>query len=318
MMKYRIGSFNVKKLSFSTQDEDLPEINTVQSKRDYLTIAKIIRDNFDIVALQEVKTDNVLKIMFPLSSGWEFRWQLSSSKVGKSDEGYAFAWNKNKIRLVTEPDIWKQYRQDPVLGNNGLLRQPFYARFTPSGTLTGGPFCEFRLINTHIRFSPKINQELDYSDTELRKQEFDILVRQILSRLDARRYGNFMPAYTFLLGDYNLNLDTAQVAKNGIPSYLIVMDGTVSKCFLTVQNSLTTLSHKKTIDPASGESKIVFDGFANNYDHFTYNRSLVETRGLNLQASAINTVSLYRNGDFEKHWREISDHIPIVLEIGFE
>lgn len=305
-MSYIIGSFNLRRLSYSTKDEELGDDKS--ARRDYAEIGRIIREQFDVVALQEVLTENVLQLVFPSVSGWTYRWKQTRSKQDESGEGYAFAWNTRKLRLEAEPEIWIQHQQDPVLGPNGLLRYPFYGRFTPCDTLVGGPFCEFRLINTHIRFNPKENRQLPASTVELRQREFKVLTEQILYRLtDERRYGNNKAAYTFLMGDYNLNLTSAPRVEPFVYVY--------EKKLLTVQDTPTTIRSYKETDPSTGEQTVRFDGYANNYDHFTYDQGYFESRGIRLETRAVDTVSLYRNGDFEKHWREISDHIPIALEV---
>ena len=303
--KYVIGSFNVRDLSYSTKDEDIGDDKSV--RRDYEGIGKIIRDHFDIVALQEVNNENVLKHVFPACSGWEYRWEQAKSKGADSDEGYAFAWNARKLRPEAEPHIWIQHQQDPVLGENGILRYPYYGRFTPSGTPNGGPFCELRLINAHLRWKPKGNARLPASDQELRIRELNVLTKQVLDRLMDRRYGNNKAAYTLLLGDYNLCLKKSP----RVAQFISVNE----KTFVTVQETPTTLKRHQETDPKTGEKKQVFDGFANDYDHFTYEQNFYESRGIKLEAKAIDSVTQYKNGDFEKHWREISDHIPAALEL---
>lgn len=309
-MSYKIGSFNLRKLSFSTNAGDGKSVT-----RDYSTIGKIIRDNFDIVALQEVMNDNVLKILFPPSNtlGWQCSW------IPSGDEGYAFAWNPRRIRAISEPEVWKQYKPDPMLGKSGLLRPPYYGRFTPSGTISRGPFFEFRLINVHIRYDPpKANEQLSASSHELRKAEFRTLTEQILRRIEDKRYGNNMPAYTFLLGDYNLNLKESNAKSPYVQEFVYIEDSRNRKKFITVQKKLTTLSSNKRVDPKTGTEETVFEGYANNYDHFTYDEIFFDERGIRLNSDALDTVSLYCGGDFEKYWREISDHIPIILEVNLK
>lgn len=312
-MGYRIGSFNVKKLSYATKDDAIGDGTSV--RRDYNAIGAIIRENFDVVALQEVLNENVLKLLFPSYAGWLYRWEQSRSKTEDSDEGYAFAWNANRLRLVTEPALWMQYRQDDALGKNGILRHPYYGRFTPSGTITGGPFCEFRLLNVHIRWKPAINSLLDVKTAELRRREFLVLTEQILNRVEDKRYGNNMPAYTLLLGDYNLNLQRPGNPSPYIQDFILVEDAGKQKKFITTQDKLTTLSMKRLKDSTNGTDQLVFNGYANNYDHFTYNETYFDSSGLKADTDTIDTVTLYRNGDFERHYREISDHIPIIINI---
>ena len=311
-MGYRIGSFNVKKLSYATKDEDLND--NVSAKREYDVIGSIIKENFSIVALQEVLNENVIK-MLGLPSHWKYEWSRSYSKISDSEEGYAFAWDTRRIQSISDPHIWGQYSKDPSLGRYGLLRQPFYARFKAIG-----PNCEFRLINTHIRFSPKkANEDLvDIKAFEARRREFDILSKQILNKIEDKRYGNYMPAYTMLLGDYNLNLNTSSVTKNCLKEdFFVIQDGNCNKKIVTVQDKLTTLKYKK-IDQGTGQNCYEFDGYASNYDHFTYNETYFNESGLEVKTDIIDTVSRYSNNDFERHYRKISDHIPIMMEINLK
>lgn len=315
-MGYKIGSFNVKKLSFATVDEK--DEDRQSATRNYGAISTIIRENFDIVALQEVMNENILKIIFPSILGWEYRWMQSRSKSDDSNEGYAFAWNTKKIRLTSEPDLWIQYKRDPILGQAGLLRHPFYGRFTPSGTLCGGPFFEFRLINTHIRFKPSANKSLAATDAQLRQQEFLILTEQILNRIEDKRYGNYMPAYTILLGDYNLNLKSPNNKPPYVEEFVYIDDPQHKKMFVTVQDKPTTLSSHKQTDQQDTDMPIDYDGFANNYDHFTYNKTYFDSIGIKADADVIDSVKLYCGNDFKKHFQTISDHIPIVLDVNLK
>lgn len=317
-MSYRIGSFNVRKLSFAAKDESLGD--NVLASRAYADIGRIIMDNFDIVALQEVMNETVLSFLFPSYSGWKYSWKKSRSKSDESDEGYAFAWRTQRIRPLTEPDLWVQYRQDPILGSRGLLRHPYYGRFTPAGTTVGGPFCEIRLINTHIRFNPSRSmQELGGTPADYRRREFMILTQQILNRISDKRYGDNMPAYTFLLGDYNLNLEAPGNKGPYVDRSFILAENTGrQKKFITVQEKPTTLRVIQRVDPSTGGKTNVFDGYANNYDHFTYDEYYFNEQGISVYTDVVDTVRLYRNGNFEKHWREISDHIPIMLELSLQ
>lgn len=310
-MGYKIGSFNVHKLSFADTDNDLND--GVSTRRAYDVISSIITDNFSIVALQEVMNENVIK-MLRLPSNWDYRWSKSYSKISDSEEGYAFVWDTRRVQLISEPTIWKQYKKEPSLGNYGLLRHPFYARFK-----TIGPNCEFRLINTHIRFKPgKANEGLEIKALQARQKEFDILTKQILNKLEDKRYGNYMPAYTMLLGDYNLNLKSSSATNNYLTEdFFVIQDANCNKKIVTVQDKLTTLSCKKN-DQGTGEKHWEFNGYANNYDHFTYNETYFNRAGVVVKTDVVDTVNRYSNNNFEQHYRRISDHVPIMMEINLK
>lgn len=317
-MGFRIGSFNVRKLSFATKDEDLQDDRSV--RRAYTDIGMIIRNHFDVVAMQEVMNPLVLEQIFQYNTDWDYRWIRSRSKSDDSDEGYAFAWNKKRFRLVAEPRLWVQYRQDRVLGQSGLLRHPFYGRFTTLGTQYGGPACEIRLINTHIRYKPSINKQLPASDIELRKREFSILVEQILNRIaDQVADSNGAQIYTLLAGDYNLSLNRNGNVAPFVDEFVFVQDAAKQKRFITVQDKPTTLSCRLESNPSAESKHFIFDGYSkHNYDHFTYDELNFKNRGIRVKTDVIDSVRLYRANDFERHWREISDHIPIVLELSLK
>ena len=309
-MNYRIGSFNVCKLNYASRNTDFG--NDTRSRKDHDTIGRIIRENFHIVALQEVLNEDVLKWLFPSFSGWKYSWAQANNKFSNTDEGYAFAWNTQFIKTVDEPRIWNQYRQDVVLGNIGLYRHPYYGRFIPSG-LFGNPFCEIRIINTHIRFNPKfVPSTFNGSTLALRNREFRVLTESILNTLASKQYGDHRPAYTFLMGDYNLNL---RVPGNSGPyvdqRFVLVENSGRRKTFVTAQEKKTTIGRSPGWDGAQDSY-----AFANNYDHFTYIEDYMDSMGAVVETDVIDTVRQYRNGDFEKHWREISDHIPIILELN--
>ena len=49
-------------------------------------------------------------------------------------------------------------------------------------------------------------------DVIMRKNELDTVVKSIYVKEADKRYGNNMPAYTFILGDYNLNLESSMAS----------------------------------------------------------------------------------------------------------
>ena len=218
-------------------------------------------------------------------------------------------------------NIWKQYKHDPKLTKAGLLRQPYYARFIPAPSKGAAPYCELRLINTHIRYSPKINKNLELSDRELRRREFFVLATDILDRIRDKPGDSGRLPYTVLLGDYNLNLRSSNKSPYiGDNDYIVVeLPGGRERIYVTVQDQLTTLSHSLETDPATGKAHIVFNPwFSNNYDHFTYDKDFFQTMCESKRIDILNTVSLYHNNDFEGHFRGISDHIPIIMEINLK
>lgn len=310
-MKYRIGSFNMYKLSFQSDKE---------IKKNLDIIADIIaKEEFDIVALQEVLSKSALKqIMLRLGANWDYRWEQPKKTIAQqAAEGYAYLWNTRTMELSwtrneenftynkpVEPHIYNQYRIDRSKFQKELIRNPYYGRFKPKAC-----FCEIRLINTHIRFS---NKENDVGDITARQNEFRILTECIYPQISNRVYGNNMPSYTILLGDYNLNLSGSMSSSSGlIPAEIIEVDdnGKIQR-IQTIQKERTTLQRKTN-------EKEQIEGFANNYDHFSHDMKFSE-REVSANVRSINTVEKYCENDFEKHRLEVSDHVPIVMEFGLK
>ena len=324
-MAYKIGSFNIKEFGSKKRiNIDL--------------IAKIISDeHFDIIALQEVLNEAIVRdeLIPRLKGNWDYRWDTPSKSSSSAAEGYAFLWNTDtmelsftnkienfggynaKVKRVAEPHIYNQYRIDPKRGEYELQRNPYYGRFKPKDG-----FCELRLINTHIRSTVDPNEDhyrglTKLTETPQRQNELIILSRVIYHNISNKVYGNNMPNYTILLGDYNLNLRTLET--KGKYSYLPgggddlgtirVFDNGVWQDIVTVQDRLTTLN--KVIDERTGET--VSNDYANNFDHFSYDKE--RFRGIGTRARRVNSVKKYCDNDFQKHKKQVSDHVPISLQL---
>ena len=306
-MGYRIGSFNMYKFSFQSDDE---------IKKDISLIAKIIlNEKFDIVALQEVFTPGAAeRLVRELGLGWEKCWD--SPKVGRGyskstqeAEGFAFLWNSRTIglswsiaangRRIAKPHIYNQYRIDRGAGQQELARNPYYARFKPNNCS-----CEIRLINVHLRYSKDAASGL--SAAVMRKNEFDILTTSIFQKISDKRYGNNMPSYTIILGDYNLNLKRDWTTAPYVDEIVEIKDNGNVKRIKTVQHELTSLK-MNTDSEGKGEVR----GYANNYDHFSYDEE--RCGDIRTVTKRIDTVRKYCQDDFAKHRKVISDHVPIML-----
>ena len=253
------------------------------------------------------------------------------------EEKYAFIWNKDRLKKVDtklnggqlrvyEPRIYTQYKLNPSLGQKPLIRNPLYGRFTPRD-LGGGNF-EIRVICTHIRFNGQKN-EADPSFINMRRNELDVLARTLYPRLADRVYGDNMPAYTILLGDYNMNLRAAgpglnsyidTMVKNGNDRKLETIEikdeyresNTAIKRIVTFQSEKTTLKRKQSED-----EDVQDDNYANNYDHFTYDELRVNT--IHPRYKAVDVVQSGKYGkylnDFKRYREEVSDHIPIIIKL---
>ena len=314
-MSYTIGSFNVLKLSNQTNKE---------IQKDYNMLAQIIIDErFDVVALQEVLSEDPIKnSLIPAlgSNKWKYKWASPKPFSTSSAEGYAYIWNEQKLRLVDSndnPKIYNQYRiqgsrlsgsDKKLIDRQGLIRPPYVARFTPAGLLGGSNF-EIRLINTHIVFGKPSNAEMfmaepSMGDVSIRKQELQTLSECIYRMVSTKRYGNNLPAYTFLLGDYNLCLCGTESKMD----HLIRIDD--SRQLRTVQEEKTSLKEVKKNEDSMGFQ----DYYAHNYDHFSYETGLDQK--LRMQVSRVDALSTYYNNDLETYRKKISDHVPIKLVLS--
>ncbi len=317
-MDYKIGSFNTKNLSF---------ISNKDVKKNFEKMGDFLKkEDFDIIALQEVMNPSALErlVEFMGSSLYDKRFEQSRSKSKDSKEGYAFIWNTKRIELARksvsynpngepiEPRIVNQYRTDPEFRSQGLIRNPYYGRFTPLNC----PACEIRLINTHIMYgkSAALKDLTDYAVLAMRKKELEILTTQIYRRIADDHMDSCKPNYTFLLGDYNMNLETSAATGDRMQESISIDDNGHVMEIYTVQDQLTTLC----ISPAEDET---FDGgtgrhFKNNYDHFSYAKNKYDDRGLGVKVYHINAVSKHLNDDYAEYNKTISDHIPIAMELS--
>lgn len=319
-MSYIVGSFNLLKMDFKSNEE---------TKKNFNRIADIIREeNFDVIALQEVMTEMAIKeIVNRLGSMyWDYIFKPSTITVSKDAqrEGYAFMWKKRRLHLVDSPnavEIKDEYRirRDSAGGfvhQGALVRPPLVVRLTPQGLLGGSNF-ELRLINTHIAFNSPVNCVDQYSDATLRRMEMKVLAEEVYRRVSSKRYGTNLPAYTILMGDYNLCL-----AGGGTPVIDEIIEITESRRLRTVQRERTSLKQTAltycTPDLNMEHDVDVkcendFDNYSSNYDHFSYEVDLDEK--MRLIVSRVEALGKYYGADLEAYRREISDHVPIKLEI---
>lgn len=147
----------------------------------------------------------------------------------------------------------------------------------------------------------------------MRQNELDVLTKALYPKLADRIYGDMMPAYTILLGDYNLNLNRGWTKSPYITEPVVILkDGTNEKKIITVQDQLTTLKQ-----PQKDNSDMSERGYASNYDHFSYDEIRLGT--INPRYRRVNVVGKKSYGkyfnDFDTYRKEISDHIPIIIKL---
>lgn len=374
-MKIRIASFNIEK--FSRQSVYYAEDS--ESRKDIEMIAKIIRENnFDIIALQEVFHPEALKCLLRVLSNeipidvpvsrmgsytaqiagfksdkWEARWAKPRTKYSDmAAEGYAFIWNTKRIELSKN---MKGKAFEPRIADYGhaseLVRPPLIARFNPLRS-----YYEIRLINTHIVFSIKdedklrSNQdgELISSSTKLRNLELQILLKGIYKRfsemvVDYRgidKYARNLVPYTFLLGDYNLNLqDVNHVAR---PSECLDFDNSIGyingrkKMWIETVNSKKTTLRKNSLSTDNTSNRDITtvktdvsrsyeaeDYLANNFDHFSFDLDRLDEHDIAFpEHGVICAYENYKddevNNRFEQYTKKVSDHLPIYLDFNLK
>lgn len=314
-MGYKLGSFNMYKFQAYRSDNEI--------RKDLDAIANIIcNERFDIVAMQEIYSETAMNLILRrLGSKWEGAWGQPNSHSASAAEGYAFIWNTDRIELsesitasgrrVYKPRIYNQYRIDRKNGQRELVRNPFYGRFKPKNENF-----EIRILNAHIVFS--VNNNLEKNETlqmvtsyEARRNELNILIKSIFAKENVWRYGTNLTAYTILMGDYNLSLKRPWTAPPYLQEEIEIEDGRYSYKVRTVQDQLTTLKSRSRLNPNE-----VVRGYANNYDHFSYDDDRFQD--LHPQILKVDSVRKYCADDFERHRKEISDHVPISIEIDLK
>ena len=266
-MEYIIGSLNCCRLGTA-------------KKHDYDTLANIVvSERFDIIALQEVFKPEALEPLRIRLPNWEMCHERPA--VGSfGDYGFSFLWNTKRVKECS-----KEGRPNIItVRGPDMTRRPLYGRFTPS-ELPGGLFFEFRLINVHLCW----DSERVKNDKAKRFEEFKLVTGEIYEYLSNHRYGDFMPAYTIVLGDYNLSALICQTYENSVSTHFVE----------TKQDEKTTISA---------------NGYASDYDHFSYD--VKRFAGIDVRIQRIDSVNRFMSGNFEQHMQSISDHVPIKLEFS--
>ena len=261
-MGYTIGSFNLLKLYEKTVE---------QRRRDWKLIARIIRtEQLDLVAIQEVFSDAPIKMLHSelnrgYFSSWEYRVGIKQTVRNSPREGYAFLWNSRRLSLLRKKDGTVYEPEVKSTWSRSLIRPPFLGRFMPIGWTV--PFIELRVINTHIVHSKDLymkNKGSDDSALELRKKEYQKLSDEVFPRVAKdRSEGMFRPAYTFIMGDYNLFNRQCSMIDTAPKSEFRYMR--------TRQSAPTTLEKSKE-DEKTGYTENDFDhlSFSNHEDDYVH------------------------------------------------
>ena len=308
---YIIGSFNLRDFNFSNKTNEGEDI-----KRDFGKIAEIIAmENFDVIALQEVNSrEAVGYLVSELNKKYKSSDKEYDFKVGedmprpsgsKDIEQLGFIWNTKRLRLSKVKNNYNpRYYQSNVTSK--MLRAPYYGRFTGRGMLGGSNF-ELRLINVHLFFGSTRAE-----DMKKRKDEFIAMVNDIMPRIidhqDITEDGEFLQPYTFLMGDYNLEIQH------------IYKIETVLK-FRGKRREINTVQEEKSSLKTAVDQSFIEECYSSNYDHFTYENELDSK--LILIPQRIEALSKYFQDkitpvDKLSSYREkVSDHAPVKLTVDF-
>jgi endonuclease/exonuclease/phosphatase family metal-dependent hydrolase len=126
-------------------------------------------------------------------------------------------------------------------------------------------------------------------DKAARLKEYNLVAEEVHTRINKKRYGDNRPAYTIVLGDYNMPFAWCHEYERSAENQVI----------FTEQEEETTLSRE--------------DSFANNYDHFSYD--MIRFADIELRIERVNAVEKYYKNDFANYRKQISDHVPIKMEL---
>lgn len=318
-MGYKIGSFNLRNLGLSALGNN--------NERDLKKISEIIKNEaFDVIAFQEVLSEgkaftspNYAKksIMMELGNDWDFQWANAETQLADTrNEGYAFAWNKRKLRLATTKTSTGEtrtfYPRICRLNKDYMQRLPYYARFTPADTIVGGPWIEFRLLCIHTFYGHDTK-----ADRIIRQKELDVLLKDIYPQVSDRKYGEYgngMPSYTVIMGDYNVELRRLREDRNGSyiePAYI---DDVVESTSWGNRKIKTDQDGYTTLRASLNDTNNIENGrYIHNYDHFSYEES--QFKGVYMNVERVDAVKKYCDNDFDRYSKSVSDHIPILMKI---
>ena len=323
-MSYTIGSFNLCRLDFS------------KGSKAFKQIAKIIKgEHFDVVAMQELiasgENPNTLvnnQLMMALGNDWGIA--VSSSDNPRFDnysEGYGFIWNKKRLDIADH--------STPRITNMNLVRPPMCCCFIPSKG-SGGPYFELRLINTHIAFGAPNDEPM--SDLEYRRHEFETLTEEIYPNLSTPKETT-RDTYTILMGDYNLCIIGSDKIR---PENEKINDGIVETP-LSIRRDMRTMQHHRstvkqpsdeiddekkanTLSDAYKELKSATrlikgstDYYSKDYDHFSMDVPTCDK--IEATVTRVDALRKYyplSTDPLKEYRKEVSDHVPIKMEIRFK
>ena len=184
--------------------------------------------------------------------------------------------------------LWKSHLVPPVKGlpmhlwdGPGcwvLKRPPLIGYFEYAQSI-------FALINVHMIGNAQYSQE--------KRDEFKHLCHEVYRAVEYDAVANNLSSYIIMLGDYNLY-------------YSDIIDRANSELGITIDSFVaqpTTLKNKDPHDYVVAEA----------VDHFSYKSEFL--KALNPVPSRVDALALYAGGDGSRYFREVSDHVPIKLQL---
>ena len=273
-----IGSFNCKWLSCS--------VNNFINRR--TIISQIIDEvGFDIIALQEIKDTYALLSLIPNGSPWsrviDSRHPIVKSETRDSTIGHDLAFLSNKA-IILDDAIGAENFQPKAPGRlvAKLMANRTYFNHPPLYARfirsNNLPF-DIRLVNVHLKIGLDASLELEH------------LVGHLFDTIASTSYGDSKVPYTIILGDYNLRLNSVNR----------VLSDRLSSGLITCQGEKTTITKTE---------------FSSDYDHFTYRSG--SFIGYPSRFDTVKAKCSHAEGSrFEHHYENISDHVPIKLEMTF-
>jgi endonuclease/exonuclease/phosphatase family metal-dependent hydrolase len=240
----------------------------------------IIQEQVDIIALQEVFNDVIPRSLCELLTS-QTPWEWAYYSYGEDyviEKEYSIIWNATKFTIRKENELDIVRKKLKKLESDTFSYPPQYTSFE----LANAPMTDLRLINVHLTTQAKSNSDDTKNNATT---EFDTLVDRIYGNLSTTSLGDSKVPYTVILGDYNLAYIDCLRTK-----------------FVTHISDPTTISSER---------------YVNDFDHFSHCEELQEKISVP-NIKRIDTVQKYfrdSENPYNQHLREMSDHVPIVMQI---
>jgi hypothetical protein len=265
----------------------------------------------------------------------EFTEQIYPKQV---NNGYAILWNTDYFEKK-DSDEWQKYSNKILhqINQGGrIIRYPQIFRLQPK--IPRLPKFEIRIINIHLTYSgegktyyirkrdrdelekmlisygpsmyiqepetkPRRWQEespkkiwKQLPEKIVRRQEELDLCLDIYNKVDSYSEDGIIP-YTILVGDFNLDPGSCKKILN---------EATYEDRHKEKREYILKMEEKTTL-----RKKLGYDPYSQKYDHF-----IADQRGGKLKNEERIDTLKYFDYNNELHYRELSDHVPIITKIS--